>query len=204
MRRILLLSLLWLMGCSGNGPGNDDQTTASQARSGDEPTYTIRPGPIANAEVSALSGNFQLLEVGGPNAIPSKRLGGACLIFSAADLGYTQMAAKQCSKNSQCSTANENANAYCDTKTSTCWARPDQYPNARAALCNLGIVVEPQQLTPVPKTPVDVGQFGIRPGAKARVIACLNRTDADLRLNGCGSPDGDKRIELMGPIATVR
>lgn len=202
MRSFLLLSTLILFGCSGNEASPDENASGS-TQAAREATYTIRAGPVPNAGAAALSGTFQLLEVGGPDAIPSNRLGGACLVFPAADLGFTQMAAKQCTKNSDCSFPAENAVGYCDTQESKCWSRPNR-PNARTALCNLGFAISPNELNSVPKQPVDVGQFNIRAGAKVRVIACLNRADADLQKDGCGSTDGPKRIEVMGPVATIR
>lgn len=192
------LSLMLICSVSAGTPTTT--TTANDA----VPTYDIRAGPVAHAFVQAVSGTFQSVQVRTPDAIPSALLGGACLVFPASDLGFTTMAAKECSKNSDCSTVGENAVGYCDTSTKQCWSRPN-HATARADLCNLGFTLAPQEIYQVPAAPVDVStKFNIQAGAKVRVIACLNRVDADLRVDGCGSADGPKRIEVMGPVATIR
>lgn len=196
MRALILLPVLFLGSCSGNGPGTGNDETGREA------LYTVRAGPVANAQAGALAGTFQLLETGGPGSIPSTRVGGACLVFPAADLGFSQMAAKQCGKNSDCGTS-ENPVGYCDVDTKRCWSRPNQ-PNARPALCNVGITLNPAELNDVPAQPVDVAQFNVAPGAKVRVVACINKTGANPAQTGCGSADGPDRIEVMGPIATIR
>lgn len=200
MRAFILLPALVLAGCGDNSA---DRNVAGSAQGGGEPRYTVRAGPVPNAQVAALSGTFQLLETGSPSGIPSTRVGGACLVFPAADLGFTQMAAKQCSKNSDCATTGENPVGYCDVAEHKCWSRPNQ-PTARPALCNVGGTLNPSDLNAVPKQPVDVAQFNIAPGAKVRVVACINKTGASPTGTGCGSPDGPDRIEVMGPVATIR
>ncbi|HET9355171.1 MAG TPA: hypothetical protein VFO42_03290 [Sphingomicrobium sp.] len=191
---------MFLAGCSGNGPDEN----ASGNAGGPEDRFVVRAGPVANAQLGALSGTFQMLKSGAPDAIPSGGTGGACLVFAAADLGFTQMAANQCTTNLQCST-NENPVGYCDTGTGTCWSRPNR-PNARAALCNAGITLTPNALTPVPVQPSDAGQFGVAPGAKVRVVACLNKGSPPWPNNRapCAYPDHSDRIEVLGPVTTVR
>lgn len=201
MRSFFLLPVLVVAGCSGNAP-TDGNTTGS-ADSGRELRYTVRAGPVPNAQASALSGTFQLLQTGDPSGIPSNRTGGACLAFPAADLGFTQMAAKQCSKNSDCSVTTENPVGYCDVGAKTCWSRPNR-PGARAALCNTGITLNANDLNSVPAQPVNVAPLGIAIGAKVRVIACLNKAGAVPSATGCASKDGPDRIEVLGPIATIR
>ena len=200
MRAFNLLPVLILVGCSGNPP--TDENAAGSSQGATEARYTIRAGPVPNAQAGALAGTFQLLETGGPNGIPSARIGGACLAFPAADLGFPQMAAKQCAKNSECATS-ENPVGYCDVEQRTCWSRPNR-PDARPALCNTGITLNPNDLNAVPAQPVNVAPFNIAPGAKVRVIACLNKAGANPRATGCASADGPDRIEVMGPIATIR
>src|SRR5688572_14167145 len=72
-----------------------------------QPRYTIRAGPVDHAKAGAVSGTFQVHKTAAPSGIPSARLAGGCLEFLAADLGFEQMAAKQCQKNSDCSTPGE-------------------------------------------------------------------------------------------------
>jgi hypothetical protein len=46
----------------------------------------------------------------------------------------------------------------------------------------------------------------IKPGAKVRVVACLNQIGFKPPPNGTGCPsiDGPDRIEVFGPVATVK
>ena len=195
----LTLSLM-LAGCGGNPP---DDKPAGNAADATAARYTIRAGPVPNARLGALAGTFQILETGGPDSIPSSRLGGACLAFRAADLGFTQMAAKRCTKNSQCTTPGENEYGYCDVQTSQCWAKPTG-PAANPALCQKGQVWSAVDLHPVPAQAVNAAQFSIKPGAQVRVVACLNKSGINVSATGCASKDGPDRIEVLGPIATVR
>lgn len=195
----LTFAALLLAGCGGNPPA--DNATGNEAAPEDR--FTVRAGPVANAQIGALSGTFQLLKSGAPDAIPSTRLGGACLAFRATDLGFTQMAAKRCTKNSECSTPGENEYGYCDTQTSQCWAKPTG-PAANPALCQKGQVWSAVDTHAVPAQPVNASQFGIKPGAQVRVVACLNKSGINVAGTGCASKDGPDRIEVLGPIATVR
>ena len=172
--------------------------------------YTVRAGPVPDAKISALSGNFQMLKVSAAQGIPSNQRGGACLIFPAADLGFTKMAAKTCTKNSDCSVKGENElGVYCDGDTNSCWAKPT-INNGNNELCNRPITMTASTLNPVPadppvgKGPIDVRQFKIQAGAKVRVVACLNKLGANPVTTGCASPNGPDRIEVMGPVATVK
>ena len=200
MRKLVFVLPLLAASCSGNGP---DENASGEAAPAAATLYTIRAGPVPNARLGALAGTFQLLETGNPDGIPSDRLGGACLAFAAADLGFTQMAAKQCSKNSDCSTPGENAFGYCDVQTNSCWAKPAT-PAANPALCQKGQVWAATATHAVPAQPVNAAQFGIKPGAKVRVVACLNKSGITVSATGCASKDGPDRIEVLGPIATVR
>ena len=200
MRRLLFLLPIVVAGCSGNAP---DENASGKAATAAATLYTIRAGPVPNAQLGALAGSFQLLETGNPAGIPSDRLGGACLAFAAADLGYTQMAAKQCTKNSDCSTPGENEFGYCDAQTNSCWAKP-KGPTANAALCRKGQVWTATDTHPVPIQPANAAQFGIKAGAKVRVVACLNKSGIDGAQTGCASKDGPDRIQVLGPVATVR
>jgi hypothetical protein len=167
------------------------------------PKFTIRAGPVANAEANAVSGTFQVHRAGVSNGIPSSRLAGGCLIFSAADLGYGQMAAKQCHKDADCSTPGENEFGTCDTKTKQCWSKPAGLA-AGAALCRRGIVAAVDELYSVPAQPVDVRLFGIQPGASVRVGACLNKSGINPAVSGCVATDGPDRIFDLGPIRKIK
>lgn len=167
------------------------------------PHYTIRAGPVDHAEASAVSGTFQIHRAEGPSGIPSARLAGGCLEFLAADLGYEQMAAKQCRKNSDCSTPGENEFAACDLETKQCWSRPTGLA-AALKLCNRGLIAPTNALIPVPAEPVDVRQFGIRTGTHVRVGACLNKAGINPQETGCLSADGADKIQVWGPVTRVR
>jgi hypothetical protein len=151
----------------------------------------------------AVWGTFQVLKTGAPLGIPSSRLAGACLIFPATDLGFEQMAAKQCHKDADCSTPGENAFGTCDIETNKCWSKPDGLA-AGAALCNRGIVAAENELNLVPSQPADVVQFGIKRGAKVRVGACLNKSGINPLVTGCLATDGPDRIFDLGPVTKIQ
>lgn len=205
--RYLLIIPAALLCAAGSSPFDDNgalkwrevgQQDAPQA-----PRYTIRAGPVEQAEASAVSGTFQIHRSGSPSAIPSARLAGGCLEFLAADLGYEQMAAKQCQRNSECSTPGENEFGACDTATKQCWSRPAGLA-ASAKLCNRGLIAAPNDLIPVPAEPADVRQFGIPRGAHVRVGACLNKAGINPQATGCLTSDGPDKIQVWGPITKIR
>jgi hypothetical protein len=198
MRVLILLPAILLAGCGGSAESDRN----AQAQPDREQRYTIRAGPVPDARIGALSGTYQLLATADPSGIPSNRSGGACLVFPAADLDFPLMAAVQCSNNQSCTTT-ENPNGYCDVPARTCWSRPNR-PDARGKLCNTGLILNPNDLNPVPAVAVDAASLGLRPGARVRVIACLNKLGADPVGTGCRSKDGPDRIEVMGPVATLR
>jgi hypothetical protein len=190
--------------------------------------FTVRAGPVANAKISALAGTFQMLRVAAANGIPSNGRGGACLVFPAPDLGFTEMAKAVCHSNADCSRAppagatgadkgsyapdpsnpthREHRFGYCDVGSNVCWSRPIG-PIADAALCNRPITMSPTVVNPVPADPpgpANAASLGITPGAKVRVVACINKLGANPGVTGCGSIPGPDRIEVMGPVATVK
>ena len=167
---------------------------------------------------------FQMLKVAEANGIPSSGAGGACLVFPAADLGFTEMAKIQCQTNEQCSnfpppgttgpdlgsyvpnpnnpSHRESRYGYCDQGSKKCWSKPIG-PDADAATCNRPITMTPTTLNPVPKTPGNLQPY-LRPGAKVRVAACMNKAGIDSAKSGCASKDGKDLVFEMGPVATVR
>lgn len=189
-----------LAGCSGNGP--DDNTNGNAGGPADR--FTVRAGPVSNAQLASLEATFQMLKSGAPDAIPSSGTGGACLVFPAADLGYPRMAAKTCTTNQQCYTGEGERAAYC-ASDNTCWARPrlDIYGQFT---CNRPITMTPATLNPVPKRPLDAGVLDVKAGARVRVVACLNKGSPPWPDNKapCAYPDHADRIDVMGPVATVR
>ena len=189
-----------LAACSGNREGDN----AGGSGGAPEDRFTVRAGPVSNAQLASLEGTFQMLRSGAPDAIPSSGTGGACLVFAAADLGYPRMAAKQCTTNQQCYTGEGERAAYC-ASDNTCWARPrlDVYGQFT---CNRPITMTPAALNPVPRQPVDAGVLEVKAGAKVRVVACLNKGAPPWPNNKapCAHRDHAGRIEVLGPVATVR
>ena len=189
---------LLLAGCGGNS--TSDNASGNGAAPDDR--YTVRAGPVASAKIDALSGSFQLLKSGAPDAIPSSGMGGACLVFAAADLGYAKMAAMQCQSNQQCYTGEGESAAYCDLDKK-CWARPGTDPLG-AKTCNRPVAMSPAVLNPVPRQPVDAGALAVKAGTKVRVVACLNKGFPPFASGPpCGKKDSPDRIEVLGPLATV-
>lgn len=202
MRRIasslIVAALMTAAGCGG--PPSDQAN--ENAGGPTEEYYTVRAGPIADARIDAVDGTFQMLKVGAGNGIPSAGRGGACIAFDPADLGFTEMAAKQCTTNASCDTEETKGFAYCDTQTAKCWVKLEGAPGE--ALCNRPITMTATTINHVPKQPTPASDPKVKPGTKARVVACLNKSGADPRVSGCGSVDGTDRIEVLGPVATLR
>jgi hypothetical protein len=172
---------------------------SEEAVAGAEEYYTVRAGPVPNASVGSLSGTFQLHKASAQTGIASERKGGACLAFDAAGLGLDKMAAKTCNLNKDCQTDESYGWQYCDDKTHTCWAKPAGPVNAK--LCSKGLL-DVNAVNPVPPAPLNLAEFGItlKPGAKVRVIACLNKAGT----SGCAELDSADRIQVMGPEAPVK
>ena len=196
----LTFAALLLAGCGGNPPA--DNATGNEAAPEDR--FTVRAGPVANAQIGALSGTFQMLKSGAPDAIPSSGMGGACLVFDPAALGYTRMAAMQCTTNKDCSDTGEGSAGYCDPDRK-CWARPKGDLDG-GKTCNRPLQMTAATLNPVPKQPVDAASLDVKAGTKVRVVACLNKGGPPFPppRPPCGLPVSDDRIELFGPVATVR
>ena len=167
------------------------------------PRFTIRAGPVEHNEARAMSGTFQVTRTGAPDGIPSSFLAGACLEFLAADLGFAGMAAIRCEKNSDCAVPSENEFGACDTATNRCWSKPPGIA-AGLKLCNRGVIAAPSDRIPVPLVPVNVEELGIKRGSHVRVGACLNKAGIDPRATGCLALDGKDKIQVWGPISSVR
>jgi hypothetical protein len=203
MRRsyVIPVGVLLVLGGVANsysGVGNEGNASAQQ-----EATYTVRAGPVAKSGMTAAQGTFQVHRSGAPAAIPSSRLAGACLIFPAADLGFTRMAAKQCRKDADCATPGENLDGTCDVETNQCWSKPAGAA-AAGALCNRGLVAPEGKLIPVPVQPAYLQMFNISPGTRVRVRACLNKSGIIPSRTGCLALDGPDRVTDMGPVTRVR
>lgn len=169
-----------------------------------EPGYVIQAGPVTGSYDAGIRGSFEIKSVKRNSlawaaAIPSDRIGGACLAFLSDDLGFSKMKNVQCNKNSECQIAGESEGAYCDVQTKKCWAKP---PNADA-LCDKGHQF-PEGVTTIPVATIKLSDFGLKRGSQARVVACLNRKGADPATEGCRSADGTQRIEVMGPVYSVQ
>ena len=194
---LIAAALVSAAGCGGP-PDQANQNAGGPA----EDHFTVRAGPIADARVVAIDGTFQMLKVGPGNGIPSGGRGGACIVFDPVDLGFPEMAGKQCTTNKSCDTEETKGFAYCDTQTAKCWVKLEGAPGE--ALCNRPITMAATTINHVPKQPTPANDPKVKPGTKARVVACLNKTGANISVNGCGSIDGAERVEVMGPVATLR
>ena len=210
MRHIVIAALcgatILANGCSSEKKAADNGPAANIEASANAATdyYKVRAGPVPNAKLNALSATFQLLKVSEAEGIPSDGHGGACLIFAAADLGYSKMAATQCHTNLECNTHEGESAAYCDTQTNSCWARPGSDPSG-AKTCNRPIQMSPNVLNPVPVQPVDAGALGIKAGANVRVVACLNKGAGPYPGGDppCKKIDSADRMEVMGVPAKI-
>lgn len=209
---ILCTAAFFAAGCNKSPEGQAPEAVNAGGNEGAAAAaveyFTIRAGPIAPAKISALSGNFQMLKVGAGAGIPSPKVGGACIVFSAADLGITKIAGATCNINSDCEDSGVAA-YYCHAPTHSCWVRPSTDPKGDDT-CNRPIPMTAAVLNPVPKTPITAAtatKLGIKAGTRARVVACLNQTGFVRPPNphptGCPSIDGPDRIEDFGPVATI-
>jgi len=185
------------------------------------PYYTVRADDVADANLTALQGTFAMVSATAADGIPAAGLGGACLAFTAKDLGFSTMDGKRCTSNADCSvdapagTApnspeaysyapdparpdhRENRFGYCDTQNKQCWSKPIT-DNGNNAVCNRPVTMTPGTLNPVPKQPIDVSKW-VKQGAKVRVVACLNKGGPNF--NGkppCGQIVSADRIEVLG------
>lgn len=194
-----------LLAACNNAPRGErdaDQNAGGQSAAAEATDYfTVRPGTVSNARITALAGEFQMLKVAAANGIPSSGMGGACLVVAAVDMGLQN---RSCTTNQQCQDPGAAA-AYCETKTNSCWVRPKADPRGDKT-CNRPVTMTPTTLNPVPKQPVDATPLGVKPGAKVRVVACLNTGGPPFPNNRppCSLVDSADRIEEFGPVATVK
>lgn len=154
------------------------------------PHYMIVPGPVTGSRAAGINATFKLVQAtvgngGKDSGITSDQLGGACILFRAADLGYTKMAAKSCTTQADCDTG-EGA-PYCDG--GQCWSRPFADPDP---LCRRSGDTNPPTPWPVGQDvkiaepgPIPVTSYNLPPNTQARVLACL-RGKGTSQL--CGKP----------------
>lgn len=214
MRASILFTTAALLvaGCSGNRDDEAADGNANATAAGSEEYYNIRAGTVTAAVASALSGNFQLQRTGAPRGVLSNGNGGACLVFASADV-QPQMPA-QCRTNAECKVPGTTVSGYCDAggggaggETGTCWARPPRdLPGLKT--CNRGVMTSQGALNPVPAEPVNVAALGVQPGARVRVLACLNKQGyvpggVSAGGTGCAGTNVDA-VHDWGPVATVR
>lgn len=206
--------------------------------------YTIGASPVAGTSSSGITATFKVyrphpvvLTTQPPYVIffpgiPSELKGGGCFAFPAADLGFTNMAAKSCQKNSDCGIPpSESEYGYCDRSTKHCWAKPHSSPqdNADAAkqnaanptapavdgefildhkFCRKSSFTDPPTPwaedvdNPVSLSATELTQHGVKKGDSVRLIGCLNQKGATTATN-CASKDGPDRIQAMGKPALL-
>jgi hypothetical protein len=183
-------------GCSSNDSANNAENAGANVANPQAvllPRYTIVPGPVTGSHAAGINGSFRVTQVtaptSGPNSgIPSNLEGGACIVFRAQDLGYTQMAAKVCTRSEDCDTG-EGA-GYCEVSTRKCWARPAAFPDP---LCRRSIDAgAPPQWdagidNAIPASGSSPAPAALKPNAQALIIACLKSKGEH---KGCGrAPD---------------
>ena len=216
--------------CNKSSENQVSEAVNATGNEADGPYYSIQADDIADSTITAVKGTFHMENATAADGIPSTGSGGACLVFTAKDLGFTAMDAKKCTTNQDCyhdpedptatgadaykaysyvpagSTQRENSYGYCDTKNKQCWSKPIEGNNA---VCNRPITMTAGTVNPVPKNPpgsVNVSKW-VKQGAKVRVVACLNQTGfvppPNAHPTGCPSINGPDRIEVMGKPATL-
>src|SRR4029453_1965391 len=82
--------------------------------------YRNVAGPITGSYSAGINGTFRV--EADPSGIPSDRYGGACIVFRAKDLGFTEMQHKNCRKDGDCDAGGHSG--YCDVLNGKCWAKP--------------------------------------------------------------------------------
>jgi hypothetical protein len=176
MRQLLFTSLCFtavlLAGCAKNDSG---ENASANLASTDLPRFLVRPGAVTGDRAGGINGTFTLTQATAGTApeggIPGDQLGGACIIFRAEDLGYSQMAQKVCHNDKACDTGE--GSGYCSSDHK-CWARPAAGLND--PLCRRSSQTQPQ--TPwdvdvenkISQNPIPV-PAGLKANAQARVIA---------------------------------
>ena len=184
----LAAATLFAAGCDKNNAENASANLGEKTL----PHYMIVPGPVTGSRAAGINATFKLVQAtvgngGKESGITSDQLGGACILFRAADLGYTQMAAKSCTTQEDCATGE--GVPYC--QGGQCWARPDVAPDKPDPLCRRSGDTNPPTPWPVDQ-PVKIADPGpipapanLHPNAQARVLACL-RGKGTSQL--CGKP----------------
>jgi len=216
-------ALIAAAGCSKSPDDNASQSvnTGSEEVAAGGAYYTVRADDIADAKLDALQGTFAMVPATASDGIPSAGLGGACLVFTAKDLGFSVMDGKRCTSNAECSVGppaglqpsdpesysyapdptrpqhRENRYGYCDTQNKQCWSKPIT-DNGNNAVCNRPVTMTSGTLNSVPKQPIDVSKW-VKQGARARVVACLNKGGPTFpgKKPPCGEIVSADRIEVM-------
>jgi hypothetical protein len=185
---------------------------------------TIEAGDIVVSPVSnpsAIAGSFKVYTplLKKNNTIPSKGIGGACLVANlnpnypvSVDISGVPRS-RSCSLNSDCQGGLNSLgwNGYCDGKTKICWVRPgpdtefcNRSKDYAPAIPLPGKVWEDWVINPAPKD--GPHPFQRSPSAfEWRVVACLNGIDPNTGQSNtdCGTPDGPNRVEVLGKVTPV-
>ena len=183
----VLPACLLMAGCNNQEPAGENAAGNAPAPA---TLYTVLAGPVTGDRITGIGGTFRLDESTGPDAIESNLLGGACIIFRAEDLGYTEMAGKTCHNDNQCKTGE--GQGYCEKSTNKCWARPIVNPPTADPLCrrsiNTGMPWPPDTDIPISTNPIPIGAYNLKPNSQAAVVACLRGTNPGTA-SACGFPD---------------
>lgn len=209
-------ALLTAAACSkapeGQAPKSVSEGSANAPAA--ESYYTVEAHDILheNAKITAVQGTFAMVPATAANGIPSSGIGGACLVFTAKDLGFTAMAAQKCTTNHDCyhdpedpdakgaeiykafsyvpesdPTHRENSYGYCDTQNKQCWSKPIGGPGSAGEppVCNRAFQMTAGTVNGVPKSPAKPG-----PGAMPVDVSKWVKPGARVRVAVCLNKGG--------------
>lgn len=168
---------LLALGCTNNSNENATTNVNGPAVAATPPLYKNVPGAVTGDRASGINATFKIIQAAG--GIPSDRLGGACIVFRAQDLGYDTMAAQRCSRDEDCGTGEAIAH-YCQKSTKQCLARPN-VTGPKDPYCKRSI--DPDFLgkhwpadvdIPISDNPIAV-PANLKPNAQAFLITLLKR-----------------------------
>ena len=173
---LLFASPLFAAACNKNNADNSAANEAAVEASAATIYYKIAANAVTGNRTTGINGSFKITRASGADdGIESNLQGGACIVFRAQDLGYTQMAGTSCNNDNQCNNSHE-GRGYCEMSTHSCWARPLADPDP---LCKRSIDPGAPAQWPV-NTDVPIGPppgipvpGNLKPNAQARIIACL-------------------------------
>ncbi|MCL6684028.1 hypothetical protein [Sphingomonas alba] len=174
---LLFVSPLFATGCNKYSPAENASANDAAAAPAAE-LYVIEAGTITGNRQPGINSWFKVKS--SKDGIESDRLGGECILFRPADLGYTQMAGKTCTDDDGCATGE--GYPYCHADSGKCWTRPIVPQGAKDPYCNRSVDYEPPkqwkdgELNKISAQAIPVPQ-GLKANAQARTYAILRLKD---------------------------